>query len=70
MLIQHTGFVFLALAIVFYLSAIWSSELLSERLSLTGVTFMIAGLVGLVVAGIMGSVWTENTTPQGDDDAY
>lgn len=68
MLVLHTGFVFLALAITSYLSAIWSNELVSERLGLTGVTFMVAGLVFLVIAGIMGSVWPEPKT--GNRDNY
>lgn len=70
MLVLHTGFVFLALAIASYLSAIWSNELVSERLGLTGVTFMVAGLVFLVIAGIMGCVWPDPKTPSGGDDGF
>jgi hypothetical protein len=69
-LVLRTGFVFLALAIISYLSAIWSTELVSERFGLTGVTFMAAGLVFLIVAGIMGSVWPEPTTRNGDTDDF
>jgi hypothetical protein len=70
MLILRTGFMFLALAITAYLSAIWSNELVSDRLGLTGVTFMVAGLAFLVIGGIMGSVWPEPKTGNGDSDDF
>jgi hypothetical protein len=70
MLILRTGFVFLALSITAYLSAVWSDELVSARFGLTGVTFMVAGLVFLVIAGIMGSVWPAPATTDGDTDDY
>lgn len=70
MLVLRTGFVFLALSITAYLSAIWSTELVSDRLGLTGVTFMVAGLTFLIISGIMGAVWPEPTTRTGDTDDF
>lgn len=65
-LILRAGFLFLALSIAAYVSAVWSDEMVPSRFSMTGVTFMVAGLVFLVIAGIMGSVWP---SPAGGTDA-
>jgi hypothetical protein len=69
-LILRAGFLFLALSIASYLTAVWSDELVASRFSMTEVTFMVAGLVVLVIAGIMGSVWPAPTTTTGDTDDF
>jgi hypothetical protein len=50
------GFVLLILATAAYLAAIWTSDVTSERFGLTGVTFMVAGLVALGLGRLMSPV--------------
>lgn len=54
MRVLRAAIVLCTVSIVAYLSAIWTEELVSDRFALTGVTFMVAGLVALIIAGIMG----------------
>lgn len=46
----------LILATAAYLAAIWTTEILSDRFALTGVVFMVAGLIALGLGRLMSPV--------------
>lgn len=54
--VLRTGFILFILAAAAYLAAIWTSEITSERFSLSGVLFMCTGLVALVLGRLMSPV--------------
>lgn len=72
----RTGLLLLALSIASYLLGIWESGVMAERLGLTGVAFMGAGFIALVVSGAM-TLWHDSDPmrvlrsrqPQDDEDA-
>jgi hypothetical protein len=71
----RTGLLLLFVSIASYLLAIWESGITAERFGLTGVAFMGAGFIALVVGGIM-TLWRDSDPvralrslqPQDDED--
>lgn len=63
----RTGLLLLFLSISSYLLAIWESGVTAERFGLTGVAFMGAGFIALVVGGIM-TAWHAGSRPRLQDD--
>lgn len=55
-IVLRAGFALLILAVASYLAAIWTTEIMSERFGLTGVVFMVAGLIALGLGRLMSPV--------------
>jgi high-affinity Fe2+/Pb2+ permease len=54
--VLRAGFALLILATAAYLAAIWTTEITSERFGLTGVVFVVSGLVALGLGRLMSPV--------------